>query len=467
MGLLSAIPMLVSAQTNQLQPNEFSLSGALQGDQVAPAAAFGAGGGFVVWHDNASDPFGLGVSAQRLNANLAPEGPVLHVNQTTPLDQQRPKVAMFSDGSAIVAWQSGRSGLQNVFARILTSSGAFASGEVLANSPAGKSNIRFQTNWTLIYNNKERTRRQNIKESVEARHDFNANPSVAVLADGSAVVAWSSSRVITRKTVGLQEWTNYKENKDGTFTIINNRRAAPITIKEAFMQDVYVQRFSAGGQKLGTEFRANQFVQFNQRDVAIAALDNGNFVLTWASEQQRTNTPVDIYARVFDSSGNPAGNEFCVSTAATRPCGAPAVAGRAGGGFTIAWAQKAEVRTNGMDIYARTFDAAGGATSDAFPVNTFIFGDQFAPSITSLGSQQVIVWSSMGQDGSWEGVYARAFSDSIAQGDEFRVNLWTPLSQRHAQIASDHLGRALILWSGYRPDGSGFDLFGRTYLPAP
>src|SRR5436190_19816 len=148
-GLLFAIPSLVSAQSNLLQGSEFPITGALRGDQVFPAAAFNANGGFLVWHDNISDPFGLGVSAQRLNANLVPEGPVLHVNQTTPLDQQRPKVAMFGDGSAIVAWQSGRSGLQNVYARILTSGGGFATGEVLANTRAVKFKTSFETIWTL------------------------------------------------------------------------------------------------------------------------------------------------------------------------------------------------------------------------------------------------------------------------------------------------------------------------------
>src|SRR6185436_16767484 len=127
-------------------------------------------------------------------------------------------------------------------------------------------------------------------------------------------------------TIGLREWATYKENKDGTFTVFNNRRPTSITIKEATMQDVYFQRFSATGQKLGGEFRVNQFLPFNQRDAAVTALDNGNFVITWASEQQRTNSPVDIFARVFDALGSPLGNEFSVSSASVRPSGMPAVA---------------------------------------------------------------------------------------------------------------------------------------------
>ncbi len=459
MGLLFAFPMLVSAQTNGLQPGEFSISGG-QGDQVVPAAAFSASGGFVVWHDNITDPFGLGVSARRLDAGFNPVGDVIHVNQFIGGDQQRPKVAMLQDGGAAVVWQSGRSGAQNIFVRFLTSSGGFAGNEVLVNNAALSAKNRYETNLTFIRNNKARTRRQVINEKIQSRQEFNANPSVAVLNDGSTVVAYASSRVYTTNTFGMSETLRWDDKRQMIFT---NRTRVAVNIKTASMQDVYVQRLSSAGEKLGGEFRANQFAQFNQRDAAIAALDNGNFVIAWASEQQRTNSPVDIYARVFDALGNPLGDEFCVSPSGG-PSGAPTVAGTPGGGFTIAWAQRGAVRANGMDVFARTYSGSGAATSDAFPVNTFTYGDQFVPSIVSLGSQQLIVWSSMGQDGSWEGVYARAFNGASAVGDEFRVNLWTPWSQMHPQIASDHAGRALIVWAGYVPQGSGFDLFGRTYL---
>jgi hypothetical protein len=477
MGLLCAFPALVFGQTNGLETNERALN-ARNSDQVYPAVAIGSTGGFVVWQDNISDPFGLGVSAQRLNGNLTPDGPVLPVNQTTPLDQHRAKVAMLAQGGALVVWQGGRPGAQNIFARILGPDSTFTTGEFLVNNPAVKVNSRVTTNWTLIYNNRERTRRQVIKESVHSRHDFNANPSVAVLTDGSAVVAWSSSRVLNKKTVGLREWTTYKENRDGSFTIINNRRAAPISIKEAFMQDVYVQRLSATGEKLGAEFRANQFTEFNQRDVSVSALDNGNFVLVWVSEQQRSRvfdipgnfspaavgaSSVDVYARLFDGNGNALGDEFLVNSGAL-PCGAPSVTGAPGGGFTIVWAQGSGVRTNGLDVFGRTFDASAAASSSPFRINAFTYGDQFSPTITSLGGQQLVVWSSMGQDGSWEGAFARALNGAAVIGDEFRVNLSTPYSQKHSQVASDGAGRALIVWSSYRTDGSAFDVFGRTYV---
>ena len=457
----------IFAQTNGLQGGEVSFSGGLNSDQTMPAAAFGATGGFVLWQDPISDPFGLGVSVRRLNEALTPEGSALRVNQTIPLDQSRPKVAMFADGTALSAWQSGRSGFQNVFARRIAADGTVPANEMLVNNPALKLSHTYVTNWTLIRNNKARVIKQKVKESVLVRQEFNANPSVAVLGDGSAVIAWSSSRKYQTNTYGLHEVLSSKiiyQNGDPVGALaITNRTRVPLIIKIAGMQDVYAQRVSAAGVKIGGEFRVNEFSEFNQRDAALSPLAGGGLVAVWVSEQQRANNASDIYARIFQSDGS-AGTEFCVSSGATRPCGAPAVTGTPGGGFTVTWVQHALQRTNGMDIFARAFDAAGVAAGDAFEVNTFTYGDQFSPAIASLGAQQLLVWSSMGQDGSWEGVFAQALNGATKIGDEFRVNEVRALSQKQPQVVSDGAGRALILWSGYSADGSGFDVNGRTYV---
>ena len=459
MGLLLAFPALLWSQTNGLQPGELTLSGALRADQVFPAVAFGPGGGFVVWHDNVTDPSGLGISARRLNSDLVPGGGVIPVNQTMGNDQSRPKVAMLNDGGAVIVFQSGKAGAQNVLARFLTSAGGFAGDEVLVNNAAFNTINRYTTNWTLVRNNRPRTQKYRIREKVTSRHEFNANPNVITLNDGSVVVAYSSSRVYMTNTFGLSETLRWDDRRS---IFITNRVRVPMNIRVEAMQDVYVQRLSAAGQKLGDEFRANQFVEFNQRDAALAALDNGNFVMAWVSEQQRFDNTADIYARVFNGLGSAVGDEFIVNTA-NGLCGSPSVAGTGGGGFTVVWAQRAAERASGMNVQGRAFDASGSAASDAFVINTFTYGDQFMPSVANLGSQQLVVWSSMGQDGSWEGTYARAFNRAIALGDEFRVNILTPYSQKHPRVASDGTGKALIIWSGYTVN-SAFDLFGRLYL---
>ncbi len=459
-ALLLAFPALVRSQTNYLLGDtDVALSGALRGDQTFPSVAFGLGGGFIVWQDNVSDPNGLGVSGRRLNADLNPAGDVFVVNETLGRDQQRPRIAMLPDQGAVVVFQSGKPGAQNVYTRFLAPSGGFTTGEILVNNTAYNATNRFRTNWVLIRNNRPRNQKYRIREVIKGRQEFNANPIAAVLADGSVVIAYSSSRVYATNTFGLSEQLRWNDRRS---IFITNRTRVPVNIKYDFMQDIYLQRLSAAGQKLGAEFRANQFANFNQRDAALASLENGNFVVAWVSEQQRFQNSVDIYARIFNSLGNPLGNEFRVNTV-DRPGGSPAVTAIAGGGFTICWAEKAAERANGQDIICRTFDSGGNPGGDAVGVNTFTYGDQFSPSIVKAGAQQIVVWTSMGQDGSWQGVFGRALNGSSPAGDEFRINISTPFNQMQGQIAADGNGRALITWSGYTTE-NGFDLFGRLYV---
>lgn len=256
------------------------------------------------------------------------------------------------------------------------------------------------------------------------------NPALAVLANSNVVVAYGSL----------------------------NQAAADS------MQDVYVQILSPTGQKVGSEFLANQFITYNQRTPSVAALSDGRFVIAWVSEQQTADLAVDIFARVFSASGVPAGGEFVVDST-TNVCANPSVAAGAAGGFVITWGQKDRtIVTNGWDIFARSYTSAGsgGAIQQ---LNTFVYGDQFAPKISSLPSGYMVVWTSMGEDGSWDGVFGR-FLDASGNpsGGEFQVNTTTVGRQIQPAVAADGVGRYLVTWSSFVDPNSGMDLFAQRYV---
>ena len=141
------------------------------------------------------------------------------------------------------------------------------------------------------------------------------------------------------------------------------------------------------GKKVGGEFLVNTFTAFNQRTPAVAALSGGGFVVVWVSEQERVtdaagSPSVDIYGRLYNASGAAAGGEFLVNTG-TNICANPSVAASADGGFMVAWGQLDPVnRTNSWDVFARPFSSTG-AGGTARRVNTFTFGDQYAPRISA------------------------------------------------------------------------------------
>lgn len=420
--LALALPAAVSGQTNYYATNgtEYAIVGSLPGDQVWANVAVNATGGFVVWQDNATDGSGWGVSARRLDSTLSGTLSSFRVNVQGTNDQEHPCVAMLKNNGAAFVWQGGVEGFQHIYARFLTPTNTFLTAtDLVVSTPA---------------------------------NNFQVNPAVAVLNNSNVVVVC------------------------GSFDQAGSNS----------LQDVYGQILSPAGQKIGTNFLINQFTPYNQRTPAVAALADGGFVVVWVSEQQRTtfnlsgmdningSSPavigsgsVDIYGRFYGSTGVPQGGEFIVDTNTINPCANPSVAAAADGSFMVAWGGRDMVNTtNGWDIYTRTFSSAGigGATT---LVNNHLPGNQYAPHLSAIGGDYLAVWTSLGQDGSREGVYGQfVHEDGSLVGGEFRVNTTSAGQQTQPAVAADGSDQFLVVWTGYTFGPNSFDLSAERFLNA-
>ncbi|MCX7420292.1 MAG: GEVED domain-containing protein [Planctomycetia bacterium] len=82
-------------------------------------------------------------------------------------------------------------------------------------------------------------------------------------------------------------------------------------------------------------------------------------------------------------------------------------------------------------------------------VNTFTTGNQTEVVVASNQvSQSVIAWTSAGQDGSGNGIYARRYVNGVASGAVFPVNTTTSGDQEEPAVAMDSSGNFVITWSG-------------------
>jgi hypothetical protein len=422
-GLFLAIPTAVIAQTNYYATNgtEYAIIGSLPGDQVFPDAAVGTNGGFVVWQDNITDGDGWGVSARQVDGTLSGTLGTFRVNKQGAGDQENPRVALLKNGGAVFVWQGGQKGFQHIYAAFVNANNVFV------------------TNNDILVDT--------------FTNNFQINPAVATLASGNVVVVWGSF------------------DEAGSDSL----------------QDVYGQILSPTGQKIGGEFLVNQqYTAYNQRTPALAALANGGFVVVWVSEQEQSAAPtpgagsfmvtsgstaphasVGIDAQLYDASGNAQGGEFFVNTDSNL-CANPDVAADSDGGFMVAWDEKdlTSPTVNSLDIYARSFTSAGaGSGSTVVRVNSHLYGDQYAPRVSSLGTDYLIVWTSMAQDGSREGVYGQFLRNNTSQiGGELRVNTTTINQQIQPVVASDGVSQFVTVWSSFTGSPYGFDLFAQRYF---
>jgi hypothetical protein len=401
-SLAIAGPIIASGQLGYVpQAAEYAPAGNLPGDQAHPQLALKPSGGLMVWEDNVSDGNGLGISAVRLDSSFSSPFGGFRVNQQGTNDQERPHISLLNNGGAAIVWQGGKQGFQHIYARFLSSSNTFVTGDVMVNAT---------TNYYQI------------------------NPVITTLPNGNVIVSWSSF------------------GQDGS------------------MQGIYAQQLTAAGAKVGAEIPVNQFTSYNQRTPAIASLSSGGFIIVWVSEQQRhvastngTIASVDIYGRLYNSAAVPLGNEFLINTGASI-CANPAVAAASDGSFCVTWDEKdVAVINNSWDIWARTFSSAGlGGTVRR--VNTQVYGDQYAPNISVSGTDYFVVWTSLGQDGSREGVYGQFLrGDGSLAGGEVRVNTSTLGSQMQPALASDGTGRFLAVWMSFIGGLNSYDLFAQRF----
>jgi hypothetical protein len=465
-GLFLGNPAAVFGQANYYRTNgtEYAVVGSLPGDQVLPDVALNSSGGFVVWQDNITDGNGWGVSARRLDSTLSGTLSTFRVNVQGTNDQENARVALLKNGGAVFVWQGGQKGFQQIYARFLSPTNTWLTTSDVPVSAQYVTNVSFSYNYTTnkistITTNRgfrKTTYTTNTTTTVTSTVatnttvstvNFQINPAVATLANGNVVIVW------------------------GSFN-----QAGPSSL-----QDVYGQILSPAGVKIGAEFLINQFTLYNQRTPAVAALSSGGFVVAWVSEQQRVvGVPnanavspnqqaypsIDIYARLYDANGNPQGNEFLVNSD-SNPCAHPNVAAGTDGGFMIAWDahDMSSPTTNSLDIYARSFTSAGaGSGSTVIRVNTYLYGDQYAPRISPLGTDYLITWTSLAQDGSREGVYAQFLRGNGSEfGGEFRVNTTTVSSQMQPAVASDGVSQFLVVWTSYTGAPYAFDLYAQRY----
>ena len=413
---LSCLGLVQTFAQDSLAPvaGEYLISGELGGNQVRPHLDITSEGGFVVWQDDSLDDDGTSIGAQRINASLSGNLAAIRLNSISAGNQEKPRVEMLQDGGAAFTWQSGLPGRQDVYLRIIKHDGTFFGPEVKVN--------QYST-------------------------DFQINPDLAILQNNNVIVVWDSY------------------GDDG------------------YLRGVNARIFKPDGQPLGNEFRINQSTHLNQRDAKVEVLNDGRVVVAWISERLLGTDQFggvqfasDVMVRFLDATGNLETNEKRVNSVEGL-CATPTLIANDSGGFHLAWAQSSTIdRESGWDVRAAAYLPSGERVGAENRLNTHVYGDQYAPVLAGKGASVLAIWTSLGQDGSFEGVFGRVVGlGGNPVGDELPINTSTFNRQLHPSVEADSAGRFLVIWASYSNGGSRFNLHAQRLaasdplpvLPAP
>ncbi|MGL4427059.1 MAG: hypothetical protein ACRCUQ_04825 [Alphaproteobacteria bacterium] len=321
---------------------------------------------------------------------LAPNGTALTndftINQITTGSQESPAVAALSNGNAFVVWQGYQTGNYDIYGRVLAPNGT-----VLTND------------FTI---NQNRTGTQ-------------FTPSVTALSNGNALVTWAGGQTGNA--------------------------------------DIYGRVLAPNGIVLTNEFTINQVITGTPTDPFpfVTALSNGNALVTWHGD--RTGT-YDIYGRVLASNGTALTNEFTINQITTGTQWYPSVAALNNGNALVTWQGN---QAGAYDVYGRVLAPNGTALTNEFIVNQITAGDQYYSSVAGLSNGNALVTWVGNQTRTYD-VYGRVLAPNgtILSG-EFAINQNTTGYQQPSSVAALSNGNVLVTWYGYQFPSA--DIYGRVF----
>ena len=243
---------------------------------------------------------------------------------------------------------------------------------------------------------------------------------------------------------------------------------------------VFVQRFNNSSGLIGNPIEVgSNVVNTNSPNPSIGVNDSGEFIIVWNGQD---TDETGIYAQRYSANGTPVGSAISVNSFDAGAQSHPDVVLANDGSFVITW-ESFEQEGAGLDygVYAQRFDNGGNKVGTEFLVNSYTTDTQRHPSISLFDDGSfVIAWSSRGQDGFEEGIYAKVFdvngnpiapafddSDRGSIGEEFRMNSYEEPEQEKPSTATNGSNIMIGAWEDGANDGSFKGIFAQRYEILP
>ena len=367
---------------------QFSQSSAIYDETTGDLAGY-----VVVWENITTNE----VNLQIYDADNNPVGTETLLSSTTSNDQERPTVQALNNGTFVVSWYANNEdgSADGVVARIFNNDGTLD-----ASAPHG--GVQFIVN------------------------EFTSNnqryPDIAVLSNGEFAVVWESS-----------DSSNGDNNGFG----------------------ISMQRFTEDGQAIGSETVINTTILGSQALPEVSALSSstalpdGGYIVTWQSPDANST---GIYAQVVDAEGVPVGTEFPVNSTTQGTQDQVAVAGLNNGDFVITWEDNgADLGSLGVYAQRFTFDTNGTpvAIGPEFRVNSEYVGNQYDPEIAALSTGGFAI-SYTGNDSASLGVFVQEFDSAGRLVDLPQlVNQNESSSQQLSHISATNDGGYIVTWTTF------------------
>ncbi|MBU1683015.1 hypothetical protein KJ742_03645, partial [Patescibacteria group bacterium] len=231
-----------------------------------------------------------------------------------------------------------------------------------------------------------------------------------------------------------------------------------IVVWQSYEQDgsgngIFARKISPANKRY-KEIRVNDYLLGEQKDPAVAVNEQGNFVVSWVSQRNQRETATDVFAKQFDSDGDPVSDEFEVSASPTKISSEPSVAIDSASNFMIVWQGSDE--EGYWDIYGQLFNWKGNPKfSQDILVNTTTDYDQNNPSVVANYSKFVVVWESEYAHETLEKTFSNNINGQVFNGNGKKsgseIEVTEPIygHQNEADLIQISAFNILVVWQNY------------------
>lgn len=235
----------------------------------------------------------------------------------------------------------------------------------------------------------------------------------------------------------------------GNFVVVwqDSRNAGP---------DIFAQRLNPSGEMLGVNVMVNNQMAGDQRYPSVAFDASGDFIVVWQDTREGNR---DIYAQMFDASGDTLGSNFKVNDdTGTKPQIEPEADFSAK--IIVVWEDE---RFDVGDVFAQILDRSCIPQDTNFKANndTNGFSQLRSDVASSAVGHSIVVWQDK-REGNYD-IYAhRLDSSGNSPGSNFKVNddMGTSL-QNFPRVASDSMSNFVVVWQDKRNGDE--DIYAQIY----
>jgi hypothetical protein len=324
---------------------------------------------------------------RRIDYARNPVGDPIKINTLDEDDQLNARIAVSSDGSFLVIWQSDE------FDPDFGASGA----------------VRRWVRSQAFDVNADPVGTEQLISTVSTKDAVDVHADVAALTGGGYVVVWqhngplgsdtnrnvqarligtngvpSGAQFVANSSIGVSETSPaVTELADGGFLIIWTT------------QDVMGRRFSADGTPVGNDFQISTDLEGAELDPDAARGADGRILVVWA-DAEGPGDDYEIRARMLSSSLSFLGDDFRVNTLIEDLQRPVRVGSYGAAGFLVAWESTGSVGGDAEpnSIQGRIVTGNNQFHSDQFQLNVYTVGSQTTPAVGGWGDRVAVAWRS-------------------------------------------------------------------------